>query len=375
MSIFKKFKQLLAAKNSPEETVELLADSINETSQLIIGSDSIHSRSIKRHMRAAEANCKEAFKSMQRDDEKDAVRCAKNGLAHLHIVRVLLRGKEPQTKLEVESGIGTIEGAFNYLINQIAKVKLLVEYGDLQMTTTVQESLLNVMKIFDAAVADMRRRRLSDAKREAGAAMVALHWTVCLLEAHNPNHSFSDLKMPREGASTAEIKACELATKMGEFRGTLGEVKTEAIPDVMLHLQAAEEKFAACLENIIDGDKQSTVLEARAGMLDVQSAMRASQDTADAEDRRQNSDARMKISQFSQDAHRILRLCEHLGIDYRSLERRMQAALDYYVSAHRKLAKNDLAEAERLSRAAHLDLDFSWQLANAVKRAEYRQEL
>ena len=375
MSLFQRLQRMLGARLTGKDALDLLSDSIAELGDQVMIYDGIHLAAVRRHLQSAEDSCKSALKALTRDDEVVATRRARTGLVHMHIARLLMTGKEQQTRLEVQSGIDTIEGALNYLIHQIAKVKLLVEYGDLQVNPAVQDSLMNVMKIFDATVADLRKRRTGDAKREADAAMVALHWTVCLLEASNPLHGIAELKMPKEGATTAEIKACELAASICDYKNKLTEMQVAAMPEVMMHLEAAEEKFAACIENLIEGDKASTVLEARAGQLDLQTAMRTANEALNASERRQNSQTRMVVSQFKQDSYRVLRLCEQLNIDYRSLERRMKACEDYFIKAHRLLEQNELNEAERLARAAHLDLDFSWQIANAAQRAEYRQEL
>jgi hypothetical protein len=286
---------------------------------------------------------------------------------------LLLSGKE-QTKIELKSTHDTVEGALNYLIQQIAKVKLLVEYGDLQISPAIQEALMSVMSIFDETVTDLRLRHVKDARREAGAALVALHWTVCLIEVNNPGHDLSELKTLSSISSPAERKACELADKMAACRINLTGLQTINSPDVVLHLNEAEGKFNSSIENLIDGDSELAMADARAGMLEVQLALRASKEAINNSERRQNQRARQEISQFKIDAHRILRLTEHLDVDFRTLSRRLDAAEESFIKAYRLLDKGDLVHAERVARSAHLDLDFCWQIANA-RKPEYRDEL
>lgn len=373
MSFFKKFQQLLGAKLSVEQTVDLLTHSLSETSEKFITYDGIHARTIQRHMQKAEENCKKAFALLSDDEEDEAAKHARSGLVHLQIAHVLI-SKKPPIRVDIQSAPDTTEGALNQLIHQIAKVKLLVEYGDLQVNTAVQDSLLAVMKIFDGAVADLKDRHLNDAARQAGAALVALHWTVCLLEENNPGQDLSKLKLPTEQANPAQRKACDLANNIVETRIQLGDLQALASPEVSMHLVNAERKFNTCVENLIDGDMQSTGVDARAGLLDLQMAMRAAKESALKNERRQNQQSRNEVTQFKFDVHRTLRLADQLDIDYKALTRRMEAAEDYFIRAHRALDKMELVEAERTARAAHLDLDFCWQILNA-RKAEYRQDI
>jgi hypothetical protein len=125
----------------------------------------------------------------------------------------------------------------------------------------------------------------------------------------------------------------------------------------------------------VEGDNQSIVLDCRAGLLDLQLAERASKDVDTQTDRRQNQESRQAILEFKQEVQRVLKLVEKLEIDDKALSRRLEAALQHFIDAHKKVIRNELIEAERLGREAHLELDFSWQLANAIKKAEYREKL
>ena len=125
----------------------------------------------------------------------------------------------------------------------------------------------------------------------------------------------------------------------------------------------------------MEGDNQSIVLDCRAGLLDLQLAERASKDIDDQTDRRQNQESRHAILEFKQEVQRVLKLVEKLDIDNQTLKRRLEAALQHFIDAHKRANRDNLAEAERFAREAHLELDFSWQLANAMKKTEYRNEI
>jgi len=374
MNIFQKFQMLIAGKKKAKETLTLLADSLAETNDLFMRYEGIHAQTIQFHLESAESFCKNAFRDLKDDEEARAMKNARNGLVHLHIAQLLGSGKEPP-KVELKTAPDTTEGALYCLIQKIAKVKLIVEYGDLHIEPNVQDALRLVMKIFDSAVTDLRNWHVKDARREAGAAMVALHWTVCLTEMNNPGQDLSALKAIDFAGSASELKACELASKIAECRTAMAEMQTVEAPEVSGHLMDAEEKFMDCIENLIDGDPESITLDCRSGKLDLQLAIRASKEISLSSGTRPSALSREELGQFKQDAQRILRLVEYQQIDCTSLRKHLEAAEDYFVRAHRCLDQNELNEAERLARAAHLDLDFSWQIANTVEQAQYKQDL
>ena len=165
--------------------------------------------------------------------------------------------------------------------------------------------------------------------------------------------------------------SCELADKIVESKVKLNEFL--ALPEVSEHIASAEKRFASCIENIVEGDNQSIVLDCRAGLLDLQLAERASRDVENQADRRQNQESRQAILEFKQEVQRVLKLVEKIDIDDKALNRRLEAALQHFIDAHKKVNHNELGEAERLAREAHLELDFSWQVANAIKKTEYRE--
>jgi thioredoxin-like negative regulator of GroEL len=167
--------------------------------------------------------------------------------------------------------------------------------------------------------------------------------------------------------------SCELADKIVESKVKLNEFL--ALPEVSERIASAEKRFASCIENIVEGDNQSIVLDCLAGLLDLQLAERAFKDVDSQPDRRQNQESRQAILEFKQEVQRVLKLVEKLDIDDKSLNKRLEAALQYFIDGQRKVNRNELDEAERLGREAHLELDFSWQLANAIKKAEYREKL
>jgi hypothetical protein len=125
----------------------------------------------------------------------------------------------------------------------------------------------------------------------------------------------------------------------------------------------------------VEGDHQSIVLDCRAGLLELQLAEKASKSFDNQIDRRQNQESRKSILEFKQEVHRVLKLADQLEVDNGALKLRLETAVQHFIDAHKKLNNNELGEAERLVREAHLELDFSWQLANAIKNSEYRKNI
>ncbi|HEY9754931.1 MAG TPA: hypothetical protein V6C97_07220 [Oculatellaceae cyanobacterium] len=374
MGLFKKLQAYFGEKPSVENVVKLLQESLEELSDQLFEYHGTHERSVHRRVQAAARSMKDALAAMETDTDKRVLQKAKAGLVHLHIARLLASGKDFE-KIEIRVSSDTIEGALFELTEKLAKVKLLVEYGDLTIDPSIQESLLNVMKIFDSAVADLKKRHTADAKRALTAASVALHAVVCNVEASNQHENLAALKVTREMVTESQWRACKLASKIAECRQTVNALQKGELPDVLEHLNAAEDKFANCLDNLVVGDESSIAMEARAGMLEIQSASRIANDAEFGSERRQNSLVRTVIAQFHQDVRRVVRLTESLNVETDGIARRLDASCNFFVKAHKCLHNDDLNEAERLARAAHLDLDFAWQIANCRGNAQYREEL
>lgn len=374
MSLFRKLQAYFGEKPSAENVVKLLQESLEELSDQLLEYHGTHEGSVHRRVQAAIRSMKDALAAMETDTDKRILQKAKGGLVHLHIARLLASGKDFE-KIEMRVSSDTIEGALFELTEKLAKVKLLVEYGDLTIDPSIQESLLNVMKIFDSAVADFRKRHTADAKRALTAASVALHAVVCNVEASNQHENLAALKVTREIVTESQWRACTLASKIAECRRTVNALQKGELPEILEHLNAAEDKFASCLDNLVIGDETSTAMEARAGMLEIQSANRIANDAEFGSERRQNSLVRTVIAQFRQDVRRVVRLTESLNVETDGIARRLDASSNFFVKAHKCLHNDDLYEAERLARAAHLDLDFAWQIANCSRNVQYREEL
>jgi hypothetical protein len=372
MNLFDKLKDAFGQKSNCEKTIALLAETITQTANQYLDYEGLHARSIQKHLDRGKSAFDDASEKLKVDDQEESLKTARQGVIHLHIAQLLLSGKYPE-KVELNAAVDSTESVLNDLIKRIAKTKLLVEYGDLIVSPSAQESLLYVLQIFDTTIEDLSKRHVSDARRGASAAQVALHWTLGLIELSNPGQSFSTLKNIGASSSRHEAMACELADKIVESKIKLNEFL--AVPEVSEHIVSAEKKFASCIENIVEGDNQSIVLDCRAGLLDLQLAERASKDIDDQTDRRQNQESRHAILEFKQEVQRVLKLVEKLDIDNQTLKRRLEAALQHFIDAHKRANRDDLAEAERFAREAHLELDFSWQLANAMKKTEYRNEI
>jgi len=372
MNLFDKLKDVLGQKSNGEKTIALLADTIAQTTNQFPDYEGIHAKSIQKHLEKGEAAFNNASEKLKVDDREESLQIARQGIVHLHIAQLLLSGKYSE-KVALNVTPDSTEWVLNDLIKRIAKTKLIVEYGDLLVSASAQESLLNVIKIFDTTIEDLSKRHVADARRGASTAQVALHWTLCLIELSNPNQSLSALKNNDASSSRHEVMSCELADKIVESKVQLSEFL--AMPEVAEHLASAEKKFAACLENIVEGDHQSIVLDCRAGLLELQLAEKASKCFDNQIDRRQNQERRKSILEFKQEVHRVLKLADQLEVDNRALKLRLETAVQHFIDAHKKLNNNELGEAERLAREAHLELDFSWQLANAIKNSEYRKDI
>jgi hypothetical protein len=370
MNLFDKLKDVLAHKSNSEKAIALLAETLTQTANQFLNYEGIHARSIQKHLDGGKAAFDTASEELKVDDQEESFRTARHGIIHMHIAQLLLSGKYPE-KVELNATADSTESVLNDLIKRIAKTKLLVEYGDLLVSVSAQESLLSVLQIFDTSIEDLSKRHLSDARRGASAAHVALHWTLGLIELSNPGQSFSTLKNIGVSSSRHEVMACELADKIVESKIKLNEFL--ALPEISEHIASAEKRFESCIENIVEGDNQSIVLDCRAGLLDLQLAERASKDNENQPDRRQNQESRQAILEFKQEVQRVLKLVEKIDIDDKALSRRLEAALQYFIEAHKKVSRNELGDAERLGREAHLELDFSWQVANAIKKTEIRE--
>jgi hypothetical protein len=369
MSFFEKFKQVLALESSSEKTIAFLADSISLTEGQALNYEGIHSTSIENHLNRGKTAFGDASNRLKQGDDRIAMQMARQGVIHLHIAQSLLSGNYKE-KVEPEVSPGSPESFLHDLTSKIAKTKLVVEYGDLKVSTEAQESLNNVITIFDAAVKDLTNRHLSDARRGAQAARVALHWTVGLLEVSNQTQPMTVLQTRDEGHTREEALSCELADKIIEAKIKLSDYLE--IPEVAAHMKNAETRFASCLENIIDDDKQSLAVDCRAGLLDVNLATKAAdkalKNSENQELKDQNLENSLAQAEFKQEVSRILKLVEKLDIDSRSLKQRLEAALLHHHNAQVMLNKGDLITAERLAREAHLDLDFAWNLANALTK-------
>jgi hypothetical protein len=374
MSLIKRLQSYFSEEPSAQDVVRQLQESLEQFSDRLLEYCGARENSIHSHVHAASRSMNEALCALETDTERKALQTARAGLVHLHLARMLATGKDFD-KVEMRAPSDTIEGALYELTDRLAKVKLLVEYGELTIDPSIQESLLDVMKIFDAAVSDFRKRHTADARRAVNAAEVALHAVVCNVEVSNQHGNLASLKVARETASPAQWKACELASKIAECRRTLNALQKGGLPEAVEHLTAAEEKFESCLDNLTVGDDTATALEARAGLLEVQTANRLANDAEFGGERRKDSHVRATISQFQQDLRRIVRLTESLSVDTAAMERRLEDSARNFLKAHKCLGNDELAESEVSARAAHLDLDFAWQLANCSHSAKYREEI
>lgn len=78
-----------------------------------------------------------------------------------------------------------------------------------------------------------------------------------------------------------------------------------------------------------------------------------------------------QVATFTARLEKIKKLCAKRAPQAEFAGKRLDAALQFYEQALKALDNQDFAEAERLARACHLDLDFARQLVFSAETAKY----
>jgi len=362
MSIFRKFEQLLSVIASPHKKVDLLSSLLSEHGSVLENYEGAHLAHVSRHRELAQKLCKHAFDLLKVDDLVEANAHAESGILHLELAHQLATMKDDTQDMQIDAD--TDEGKIGRLMDYVAQLKEVVEFSELSISDTVHEELLRVVRLLFAGLGDLEKGRGADASRQASAGIVALQWAMYLIEIEN-DQSLRHLRLPYSRDNQAEIRTCLLAKKMAECRKTFIDLKHGIPPDVETHLIDAEEKFGNCLDNIVLGDYEAVELDVRAGLIDVESAEQKTKKILLSPDFDYSDESAASIRNFKLDAWRIIRSAEQMQL-FRldSFKTRIQSAVNQFACANKDCDLKKFDQAERLARAAQLDLDFCSHIIN-----------
>jgi hypothetical protein len=376
MDIFKRFEGIyLSPKALAQKELDRLVVAMADTNKDLQTSENEYLDCANRYLSHADRIYQRALDAFKDDDYERCKALVESAVVHLQIATLVVQSSADAA---FEAGF-TDESAqylINHLLESIAKTKLTVESANYQVSSEVHKCLLRVVEISNQSVAALIDFEEEDARLSADAGILLLYWVLLQIELENDQPIF-DLQLPNHTGNKFDVPMKQFANDMADCRKLFFQRGKTLAPRAKNHLTEAEKYFDQCLENIVDGDFDETETNIAAGTTELRLATElAARGAAKVLDDQETTDEEKpeeRIKSFKSVAGRLINTARKTKIrEPEIFEKRIDAAYHYYVRACQSLEEGTLVEAQRLAKAAYLDIDFARQIALTKNQPQYR---
>lgn len=318
--------------------------------------------------RKAEKAYNKALDCFAEDEaEKCAIQCER-AILHLRLAEMHLHSTD-QLAIAPKLGKDGPRDTANQLSESIATFKMSVEYNNALMSDSAHERLQEVVRMLLDAIQEIKGQNFDESKRIAECGLLSLYLLVKETEIDN-RQTFAEIKIPprMDRADFRRIK--ELADKIIAAKKQFAESGIVATTTITKHVTSACEHYASAIQALMDDEEVLVRQLATLGALEVRMAERLFKTNAGAQPHpdeqfiEEGFAYEAALKDFRRNLKSLQRLVHQHCDEPLAIKTRLEAVHVYYMKACMAASSGDLAAAERSARAAHLDLDFAWQLIN-----------
>ncbi|MDR3616941.1 MAG: hypothetical protein P4L53_25510 [Candidatus Obscuribacterales bacterium] len=366
-------------KVSTRKALDLLVQAIAETNKFVeITQSSLKSRALA-HLSLAEEQHNAALKHFQQEEYSACQRLIEQSSTHLQMAQMLLDGlSEVETNTIAASfdfPKDSTEYLLNYLLESIARTKLIVESGNLHVSQKAQDILFETVKVAKHSLSALKNEETKDARHFCVAALLLLTRVCALLSIDNRQSSWK-IEFPETAIDEPVARVRHVIDEMTNCLNLIADAGIVNSAKIERHFKEAEEHLGECVAAIMDGEIYSVGNSAVAALseLDLCRQLSAhSASTTESDDERAKFSADRSFKALESESAKIVRIAQKVAVrDFRIFQRRMDSTLVYFGRAAFQFKEDNLPEALRLATAAYLDLDFAWQIALTTAKPEYR---
>lgn len=303
------------------------------------------------------------------ESEKCAIQCER-AILHLRLAETHLHSSD-QLAIAPKLGKDGPRDTANQLSESIATFKMSVEYNNALMSDSAHERLQEVVRMLLDAIQQIKAENFDESKRVAECGLLSLYLLVKEVEIDN-RQTFAEIKMPPrlDRADFRRIK--ELADKITAAKKHFAESGSVPSPTIAKHITSACEHYASAIQAMMDEEEALVRQLTTLGALEVRMAERLFKTNAGGSHPHGSDDQyidesfayEIQLKDFRRSLKSLQRLVQQHCEEPLPIKTRLDAVHVYYMKACMSASNGDFASAERSARAAHLDLDFAWQLIN-----------
>lgn len=369
MDIFEQIKSLagdwLKRKDANEKLTRML-EMIAEAQAAVETRKSSFVGLAEERLKMAEEARKRALSLFEEDSMADCEKFCERGLLHLQIASAHMLS-EDQFKMEMTFDEGSAEEAIERLSNGIARLKMAVEYSNCLVSDSVKERLLEVVRQREEALSLYAEGGEEDAHRIAEGALLWLHFLGKKLELDN-NKPIIVID-PIVKLSPKEMGLIKgLIENIIHCRTVLQVTHTRGYSRVERYLSAAMNNLDKAITAYLEGDADRVLRMVTTGMMEARMADELLKNTGPDEGAYEvlsselADDLTIKGKEFFK---RLVLLSRMIKDNFDQPDRalnKLDSVNFNYKKCLAAMRDNDIREAERCAKLAHLDLDYAKQL-------------
>ena len=376
MDIFKQLEgYYLSPKALAQKGLDRLVEAMADTNRDLQTAENEYLDCANQYMARADRIYERALAAFKDEEYEQCKALIEGSVVYLQMAVLIVQSSADET-FDAGFADGSAECLINLLLESIAKTKLTVEAANHQVSSAVHRCILRVVALYNQALLSLRECEDDDARLSADAGIHLLNWVILQIEIEN-NETMFELHLPSHTGNKFDAQMKEFAKDLAECRKLFFQRGKTLAPRAKNHLIEAEKYFDLCLENIVTGDFDDTETNIAAGMTEVKLATElAARGAAKvSEDPEATSEESLedRVKSFKSLAHKLISTARKSNVrEPEVFEKKIDAAYHYFMRACDHLEGGFLAEAQRLAKAAYLDIDFAKQIALTKHKPEYR---
>ncbi len=359
----RKIGEWVAGKRS-QKLMNLVGAKMTEVREKVRGSDSPFRGLARRCIDRAEDHYQEAIYNLKDGDADKCFEYCRKGLGHLKIAAFHLAAEKLAFK-EPDFASGTAEAAILVLAKSIAMFKMGVEYYNCEVSKENRQQLVDVLSLFGESLTLLKQGADDMALRTAQAGSLSVYMLTRSFGEKLQSYLVNRAEI-EQGSNTWCSRILDLADEIFEAEQLARDASPPAQPRIEGYLHAARSTFERSVQAYAEGDKHCIEL-VKAGKMEARMAKNLIESSSYAQFEVEELDDDCvlleKIEAFKRRVARVQRLLRVHDPESNGAVRSLYQVSAYYAKSSRRLRSGELNEAERYARSAHLDVDYTRQLA------------
>lgn len=325
------------------------------------------------HIERADGLYKHALLMFREQEFENCLEFAERATVDLYLACMNLE-EESETPFLSTFAEDSCERVCAHLSESLARTKLGIECASCKVSDDARHDLAQVMHLFQESLEQLEKRHEIKARRMAESGIYLLRLVTQEIEIENQQPVADIRPLPGRSLSRHSRKIEELVEAICQCKRVFLHAGLVVPEGATRHLQEARNHYHAALENLMDDDVEAAEAAAEAGMLEVRLSERLYGSSNPVQESIAYSGETLEIARdFKLTMLRLRRQAARLPKDRgKGLEAHLAKSEQYYDRACTAYSTGKYQEAERLAKAAYLDLDFARQLIFSKQPAVYR---